>query len=246
MPKHTEITLREQNTAIAALQLDPTSLLEALRENIGAEPLSPADLDRVKVPAGGATYWSVPTLDNPEGEPAKAITGVIVVTSLRRAYWREAFADSGGGNPPDCYSDDSVTGVGNPGGTCATCPHAQFGSGIGGAGQACKQFRELYLLREGHSGTLPTLVVVSPASLKPVKKYLFALANEGLTYWSVVTELSLAQAKSKTSGITYSQIVPRLSRRLNPEEVARAKAYSEAIKPVVLSAATVDRSAVDG
>lgn len=226
---------------ILALRGDAATLVQTVRENVGNETLSSFDLDRIKVPAGGGTFWSVPTMENPDGEPQKSVAGVIVYTTVQRAYWSTSFEASGGGTPPDCFSTDTLIGVGTPGGACAHCPFAQFGSDAKSNGQACKMFRTVFLLRE--SGALPAVIAVPPGSLKNLKRYLLSLASNGLPYWAVVTEFALAQAKSQ-SGITYSQVSPKMLRRLDEDEVAKARAYSETIRPLVAEVPMVEHAEV--
>lgn len=226
---------------ILALRGDAATLVQTVRENVGNETLSSFDLDRIKVPAGGGTFWSVPTMENPDGEPQKSVAGVIVYTTVQRAYWATPFGDSGGGTPPDCFSTDTLIGIGTPGGPCAHCAFAQFGSDAGGIGQACKQFRTVFLLRE--QGALPAVIVVPPGSLKNLKRYLLSLASNGLPYWSVVTEFALVQAKSK-GGVTYSQVSPKMARRLDEGEVASARAYSETIRPLVADVQIIEQTEV--
>jgi len=48
---------------------------ELLRQNLGGEEVKATDiLDRIKVPSGGGTFWTVPTLDGEKSE--KYLAGV--------------------------------------------------------------------------------------------------------------------------------------------------------------------------
>ena len=74
----------------AVAKLEGTSPLEVMRENVGAGGLTVFDLDRIKIPTGGGTMWTVPTL---EGDTAsKDVTGIVVAWREPRAFWRESFA----------------------------------------------------------------------------------------------------------------------------------------------------------
>lgn len=210
----------------AVLQEAPTDLMETIQTNMGDEEISPFDLDQVKVPSGGGSAFEVPTLDGVE--PQKELVGVIVYHKQARAYWSQGIEDGGGNTPPDCSSDDGKVGYGNPGGVCKTCPFAQFGSDSEGRGQACKQFRQIFLLPA--DAYLPMVVTVPPTSMKPVKNYLFRLTSHRVPYYGVVTRIKLDKQKNAT-GIEYSQIQPELGERLGEEQVEAMRQYAEAIRP---------------
>lgn len=210
----------------AIMTVEPAELGLVLRENVGADGLSPFDLDRVKVPAGGGTTWTVPSLEG--DEETKTIEGIVIFQRTVRSYWSSAF--SGSGTPPDCSSQDGITGVGNPGGPCEMCPLAQFGSAPNGRGQACKTNRLLFLLRP--QSVLPMLVAVPPSSLKDVRTYLLRLTGQGIPFYGVITGLELARDKN-ADGIAYSKVAPRLVRRLLPEETARLRQVHESLRPVL-------------
>lgn len=214
----------------AVTAMNPQELQAVIRENVGGGGITEFDLDRVHVPAGGATTWTIPSLEGEE--ESKEITGVIVYWREPRAYWAQSFDETGGGTPPDCYSPDGVHGYGSPGGLCAKCPFAQFGSAEKGRGQACKQMRLLFVLRKG--SMLPLVVVAPPTSIKPLKTYFLRLAAQGRPYWSVVTRLTLQRTKNQ-DGIPYAQIVPQLAGVLDEQATAWMKQYSEALRPVLES-----------
>lgn len=193
-----------------------------LEENLGGESINPFDLDRIKVPSGGGVAWSVPTLSGEE--VTKAIEGVIVYWRSTRSYWDTPF--TGESAPPTCQSPDGITGIGNPGGACALCPMAAWGSGQNG-GQACKSARLLFVMQKDN--ILPVVVSVPPTSIAPVKKYFMRLASQDVPYHAAITSLALIVAQNK-KGLKYSQIVPSLLAPLSPEEAAIVKAYSSTIK----------------
>lgn len=207
---------------------DPRIALALIRENLGGEQLGPGDLDRVTVPAGGSLHWVVPSVDSAAGDAVKSIEGVVVFQKLARAYWAKSIEESGGNSAPDCYSDDSVQGVGDPGGACATCAYAQFGSDGKGRGQACKQMRVLFLLRPGQ--TLPTMVTIPPSSLADAKKFLLRVANGNLHYSAITVKLSLVEAKND-DGIKYAKVTFELGERLSGEDLERVQAYVSSIRP---------------
>lgn len=221
----TQLAVPEQSE-YAILLADSGALGEILRENVGDGGLSPFELDRVRVPAGGGTTWTVPSLDG--DQDIKTLEGIILFQRTVRSYWAGDF--SGAGSPPDCSSQDGVAGVGDPGGDCGICPLAQFGSGRNGRSQACKLSKFLFLVRP--ESVLPMLVAVPPSSLKPVRQYMLRLAGQGVPFYGVVTRLDLAKTKN-ADGIAYSQVVPSLGRKFGPEETAALRRIHESLRPVL-------------
>ena len=103
MKKETAIEVAD--TGYLVLQKD-SNIVEIVEENLGSEGVSAYDLDRVKIPAGGATAFEVPTLEGEES--IKEIEGIIIFWKTARAYWPEKF--NGENNPPQCSSADGEVG----------------------------------------------------------------------------------------------------------------------------------------
>jgi len=209
-----------------ALQQDPGELREALLENLGGAGLSPFDLDRIGIPAGGGLAWTVPTLEGETSSPE--VLGIIVGIQNARAYWATPFGSGAGDMPPDCTSDDAVYGVGTPGGECKECPYAAFGSDSRSRGQACKLIQRHFVLRAGDN--LPVTINLPPGSLKGARKYLLRLVSAGLKASAVVTRYTLEKDKNQ-DGITYSRAVFAVAGRLTPEQAAAAGAFGKALAP---------------
>lgn len=220
--------------------LDPRSdAAELIRSNMAGDEVGVGDLTRIRVPAGGGTAWVVPSVEGEQSLPA--IEGIIIHVARRRAYWESTDPS---GDPPDCSSNDCVRGVGNPGGDCGTCPFNEFGSSVRqdgkpGRGKRCKESTLLFLLREG--GRLPDVVVVSPASIKPVKQYRLQLP---VPYFACMTRLELRKQKNK-DGISYAEVVPTFVGRLEPAAVESVKNYAESMR-AIFAATSVDHDEVDG
>jgi len=147
-----------------------------------------------------------------------------------RAYYAQPISETGGGQPPDCWSADGMIGAGKPGGACLACPLARWDSAPDGRGQACKQIKQLFVVRS--SLLLPEVVTLPPTSLKAARQYLLKLAAQGVAYYAVVTSIGLERTKN-AQGIAYSRAVFRFVRRLAPEQVKRARDYHEMLKPLV-------------
>ena len=204
---------------------------EIIEMNLGGEELSPMDFDRIKVPSGGSKTWTVPSIEGEE--EVKELNVVILHNELVRTYWRLAFGEGGGGQPPDCYSTDCIVGIGDPGGNCETCPYSKYKTGVNGRSQACKQARVLFLLKE--DGILPIVLNVPPGSLSDAKKYLFRLIGRKQQSNSVMTNLTLDKAKNP-DGVDYSKIVFKMNGTITGEELAKVTAYTQAIKPYISNA----------
>lgn len=216
-------------TALAT-GIGPT--LSMIRTNLGeGDKLGPRDLQILKTPAGGATAWEVVTLEGTDS--LRSITGVVIAKRRVRAYWSTRGAS--GGTPPACVSLESITGIGDPGGSCQACPFAQFGSAVKengeeGRGQACKQSEELFML-SGES-PLPIVVRVSPASLDRVRKFWLLMAQQSRPYYHGMLTVSLEKAQSRDN-ITFAQLALKLDRWLDPEEAAQATAAHEHFSSVM-------------
>jgi len=209
--------------------------LEIFKENVGPGGVSALDLPRIKCPTGGDITWKVPTLEGDAHE--KEIEGIVLAWKPGRLFWRKSISDGGSGKPPDCTSRDGFIGHGDPGGECAECPYAQFGSSTKGRGQACKQVRQLLMVRPGE--ILPHLITVPPTSLRPASQYFLMLLGQRIPFWGVTTRIRLERAKNE-AGIDYAKFVFTKGRRLTPEELQAIGPFHREMKsmldPVILDA----------
>lgn len=234
--EETAVTTTAPSGYLALAQPD---LQVALRENLGQGGVDVLDMPRLRVPAGGGLAWTVPTIEGPK--PREEVIGVLMHWTPVRAMWLKDLG-TGGNTPPDCTSRDGETGIGDPGGDCATCPLNAFGSAKGGSqtGKACREARGILFLPEGEY--LPFYLPAPVMSIKPIKDYFMRLSSQAKPYWAVVTRLKLAQAQN-ASGITYSKIEPTFVRELTPEERAAISGYRDSILPAFN--ATVSLTAAD-
>lgn len=234
-------------TDYAVSRVETNVLDEILRENVG-RTLTEFDLTRVKVPTGGMTAWQVPTLDG-DDNIVQTLDGIIVYHREPRAFWKVAFAESGGGTPPDCASKHGEVGVGDPGIECDRCPNAVWGSKPPGPGQtesrgqACKQMKLICLLRP--ESLLPTALFLPPTSVKPARQYLLGLASEAQHYASVQTRISLVKSKS-ADGIDYAQAKFSRASVLSPDETTKIRAYSDSIRAALDTIEVTSEDVPDG
>ena len=149
-----------------------------------------------------------------------AAAGMDVVVAARDT--RVYYASKDAGNvPPDCSSIDGRIGVGKPGGDCAACPLAQWDSAPdGGAGQACKQVKQLFMVRG--ASMLPEVVSLPPTSLKAVRQFFLKLATQGIQYYQCILRIELDKAQNQ-QGKVYGKAVLVFDRMLSPAEAERAE-----------------------
>ena len=161
----------EQNTSMMNTPERNTFLLPAMVEGDfssdeiaeDADGLQMMSFQRVKIPAGGALQFEIPTEDPDNPDYARTLEGVILYNPEGSEYDEDT--------KPLCSSVDGKTGIGEPGGACATCPMNAYGSARdGGRGKACKNMRDIYLLRSGEY--MPLLISLPPTSIKPFKEFL--------------------------------------------------------------------------
>lgn len=205
--------------------------LAVIRDNMGGEEVTAADLRKIKVPSGEATSWMVTDLSG-ETEAIKTLEGVIVHSSRQRAYWPQKTIT---GEPPTCSANGLCKiGVGDPGGRCNDCPMDAYGTalkdnGERGRGKACKESRFVFLIRPGE--LLPDVVVIPGGSLANMKKYLLQLSARGAPFWSVLTGLGLSQETNK-DGKKYSQVRPIKLATLNEETATQILAYAQTLQTI--------------
>lgn len=187
----------ESFNAVVALDNDVNSLAELLEQNLG-DQMSIHDLPKIVVPAGGGIVWTVKTANGPVVK--SEFVGIVLEVLRGKAYWEMSIDDSNEMTPPDCRSDDCIYGVGVPGGLCEQCELNQFGSAKKGAGKACKDRSDIFLLDQ--SGILPTVLQVPPTSLKRLKDYGIALSNAGKIMTKTLTKISLSTEKKNGKDVS--------------------------------------------
>lgn len=204
----------------------PEEIRRALATCLGdGTDFSSFDLPHTSVPSQGGVQWMIESIAG-NAQPAKEIAGIIIYWHNQRTYWSNPNPTN---DPPDCYSPDAMTGIGNPGGRCASCPYGQFGSDQkGGSGQACKQSRRLFLLRPDKM--LPFAVSIPPTSLQPCRQFMLRLVDECVPANGVIVGLGLSKATNK-AGAGYSRITFRVIRKLNPDQIAQVDVYTKAVVP---------------
>lgn len=219
--------------------LNPAALQEirqVSQDNMGPRGMTEGDLDRIKVPSGGALSLIAQGID---GEEHLRETSFICLAWYdRRAYYKTAYDQRGKQKaPPDCTSRDGFIGIGDPGGKCTECPLAGWGSDPkGGRGQACKQIRQLLILRAGQS--VPELINVPATSLKNARNYFQRLFSRRISYWNIETTVRLERVEN-ADGMPYSRMLFSAGRQLNPAERSSLAPFQEEMMNILRSK-TVD------
>jgi hypothetical protein len=227
MPKTTDMVPISQYLAFGD---EPQKVADIVRANLEGATISPFDLDRAKVPTGGATNWEVPSLDD-DAAAQKQLTGIIVHFATNRAYWSQPLEASGMSSPPDCFSPDGKMGIGDPGGACATCHMNQWGTDDKGVGKACKEKRMVYLLQP--DSYLPLVVQMPTMSIKAANQYFMRLAAKAIPYYGVITALGLERTQQRSGGLSYSRITLKMVSPLSGPDLELVTRYVEVLKPLM-------------
>jgi hypothetical protein len=221
-------------------------VLALIDENLAGRPLNVLEFPKIKLLGGGALNFRLEGAG--DDETPKTIEGIMVAYRAARIYWKRPYGGKGGSKkPPDCTSTDGFVGIGDPGGECAQCPFAKFGSAVNALdgrptnGQACKDVRQALVLLPGH--ILPYLLNVPPTSVKNFNQYTLTMLSTGTRYWAAVTRFSLERA-SNEDGVDYAKILFRLEHRLSIEEQRALQPYQERMKEI-LTPSIVDASAYE-
>jgi hypothetical protein len=179
---------------------------------------------RVKYPTAGSSFWEVPTPTG-DADAVKELEGVVVYKQPVRAYW--PLDQEPGKNPPLCSSLDGIVPVEGPGkqaATCGHCPHAQWGTGKDGRGQACKARLNVFLLREGQD--IPMLLSLPPTAIRTFSQYAVQLRQARSALVAVTTVFGLTKATS-SGGVDYKALTLKIGRKLSYAEMRQAAAIRE-------------------
>ena len=146
----------------------------------------------------------------PDEDKRESFTGLILDHHNINAFWSTPFSESGGGDPPDCYSMDGIkpdiSRIENPvHDNCFHCPNNKFGSDIGGGrGKLCKNMKRLHIMMPDE--IMPFRLTVPPSSIGAVDLFISHVRGKGLSHQLVPTTFSLKEVANK-DGIKYSELV---------------------------------------
>jgi hypothetical protein len=212
---------------------DAADMALALQENLAGGTVGAFDFDRIRMPAGGALSWTIKDPETGKPQAVTEINGIIIFFKDQKSFWKTGLDESNAApKPPDCFSVDTVVGVGDPGVVCARCAYNQFGSAKGGkgAGKACKDVRLLFLLRE--NDLLPVLLPAPPTSIKAVKDYMMFLSGRGVPYWQAVTKITL-EGDQNAAKIDFSKLKLELVGRIDRSQLPGVRKFQTAFKNMI-------------
>ena len=219
----TEIATKENGFNLVAASMDTGELAQSIADIAGPEGLDPRMLPMIHAPAAGGDQWRMP-----DGDYAKTVEGVLIHWRTPRALFKTVYKP-GNTDHPDCASDDSITGVGDPGGTCANCEfnkwasRKQFDPTTESNAKACAERRMLYVVRSGF--LLPLTIQVSPGSITPFTRFALTMLDYGGAKFGHILEFGLERSGD------YSQITFNRKAKLSDDEKAKVKAYADALTP---------------
>ena len=107
---------------------------------------------------------------------------------------------------------------------------AKYGSANDGDGQACKQMKQLFMLR-GES-MFPEVVSLPPTSVKSARQFLLKLASQGVPYYHALVQIPLEKAQNG-AGQTYGKASLKFVRRLSSDEAQRAVEFHDQVEGFV-------------
>jgi hypothetical protein len=182
-----------EDLTFKALDTPLEKIAAVVTQNYGADGLSDRELQKITVP-GGSGHKTISVEGDEGATSVSSIDFIILDQRLTRQYWKEE-KKPGENIPPDCFSLDSITGIGNPGGNCIKCPLAQFGTAKKGTGrgQACRQTRNLYILRAGEGAPVfPEILRIPPTSHKAFKDVIGQVTKKMIGLNSAVLTATIA------------------------------------------------------
>lgn len=215
----TETLAIMENFQLPDTVADAAFTMEDLAEDMDGLQIA---LQRIKIPAGGTLQFELPSEDPENPEYTKVLEGIILYNHASGAYWQEG-SEYDENTTPLCSSVDGKVGIGEPGGSCAICPFNQFRSAPDGKGKACKNTRDLYLLRDGDY--LPIQLKLPPTSIRPYSDFqnVAFTAKRRATYGSVV-QIGL---KRMDNGNLYSVATFKKLYDFSGEKLMQVKACAE-------------------
>lgn len=218
----------------AIFSRSPERIGKIIDANLGENgKLSLSNFDRVGIPAGGSLSWTVPGLAGEES--VRELVGIVLFWKPARAFWRADY--TGKSTAPDCRSDDGITGIGDPGGSCDVCQYAEWGSDPkGGRGQWCKGMKQLFVLRP--NSIMPTIITMPPTSLTIIDKFFYRLMASTLSYYEVVTRFKLERVDN---GLVpaFSRLVLEHVSELTDEQISVIESLRDKLVPVFKTVRTL-------
>ena len=228
-------TAPEPEIKLAIMRHSKEEMQRRMAANLAGRNFSEQDFESLSVPAGGGTFWTVPTVNGQDS--VAVLEGIIIHQATSRVYWDQPYGRGGAnGNMPACSSRDGITGVGNPGGNCYGCVYSQPGSADPDDpeawSRACREYRLVYLLFPERR--LPCVLRIPPGSLGPridqgIDSYGMRLFDFGLDLSGVITRFTLEKAIGSAG--EYSRVRVNPGAELSPDQAETVAAYTASLMP---------------
>ena len=167
-----------------------------------------------------------------EDDPAAALEVVILKANpnLSKVWYAKGY-EEGSNAKPDCYSNDGKTPAADAEapqcGTCALCPHNQWGSKVtenGAKGKACSDSRKLAIAPAGDL-EYPMLLRIPAGTLKELSAYADMLNRRKAPYQAVVTKIGFDHT------VAHQKLTFKAIRWLTAEEVQTVSGTLE--RPII-------------
>lgn len=206
---------------IAVNGLSDITLEELLEANYGGQMPPPHKLTQIHIPGGGGLTWEIPGVGG-EPELVREFVGVALHAQPGRVKYKNPFG-KGPKEAPVCQSNDGITGVGQPGGECATCPLAQW---VDGKRPECPEHISVYILRP--TSLIPVVLTLPATSIKPWNDYKNGLFNAMTPVYGAETKFSLMRRES--GGNKFSVVsLSKTDTAVSKEERAQFRAMGKNI-----------------
>jgi hypothetical protein len=213
-PSTISTALVKIQTPHAAADVEAIATDETIRDSMSGGSINFWELPKIIIESGANPNLILQTL---EGDiRTQQIELTIGFEQDYRAFHKKPYA-KGGKQPPDCTSFDCITGNGQPGGECSSCPMAEDG-----AGQRCKLRKYLIVLY----GDELLALNLSPTSRKAVRQFLLKLHTRGIPYYEVL----LSMVAQKAEDFDFGTVALKYVRRLTPEEAQVPRKWHEFLK----------------
>lgn len=211
--------------------------VDAIRSIIQANVGDMSNLNEFSLPraingSGSSNRFEIPGLGD-ESEMVSEIEGIIVFHTPARAYFEKSYEETGGGEQPDCRSNDGIHGVGDPGGLCPKCQLAQFTKNSDGTTERprCDLMKRLFILRPGE--IMPTMFNAKAGNVGQCERYMFNLSVKGrLKFNHCITKLTVSKDKYKNGRDWMKWNFSMLS-KLPGEICQQMDAFHEFLGPIV-------------
>jgi len=231
---NTDLAVTNQTFALAEI---PTieEINDILENNI--QEGMPFEVRQIDFPKPGTLFWQLVNDDGAK-KPAEELKGIILDYHFYNVYYDEPY--DGSRKPPTCISMDGITGVGNPGGSCKTCPLGgddAWGTGTDEKGnptdgKACANKLRFFPLLEGEA--MPHQITLPPTNLTRdpggFKYFINQLTNKFKAYQSVVVSLKLVEGKTKSGQESTKLLIGKIA-DLSKQEASDMIKYAKTLRP---------------